>query len=287
MTISSSRTYHSSASVSLGGLLLPWCIAANLYKHRHLISQFAKREIEKRYRGTMLGLFWSFLTPLIMLGVYTLVFGFIFGGSYGHPGETKTQFALGLFCGLLLWDLIGGSIIGSPGLIIANPNYVTKVIFPLEIIPLCSVIAGFFHMLIGFLPLLLFVLIAEGGIPWTAMEIIPILLPLILYCLGLCWALSALGVFLRDIGSMVPPVITILMFMSAIFFPLSAIPKDYRWIIELNPAAILISMARNALVFGQSVDLSALSIQIVASLLVATLGYALFMKCKAAFADVI
>jgi len=287
MTITSSRVYNSSARASLGGLLLPWRIVTNLNQHRHLVGQFAKREIEKRYKGTLLGIFWSFLTPLIMLGVYTIVFGFIFGGSYGHSGETKTQFALGLFSGLLLWDLIGSSIIGSPGLIIANPNYVTKVIFPLEIIPLCNFIAGSFHMLIGFLPLLLFIMIAEGGIPWSAVQIIPIIIPVVFYCLGISWALSALGVFIRDIGSIIPPVITIFMFMSAIFFPLCAIPKDYRWIIELNPVAILISMARNALVFGQSVDPYALCIQLVASLIAATLGYALFMKCKPAFADVI
>jgi lipopolysaccharide transport system permease protein len=235
----------------------------------------------------MLGLFWSFLTPLIMLGVYTLVFGFIFGGSFGHPGETKTQFALGLFCGLLLWEFIGGSIIGSPGLIVGNPNYVTKVIFPLEILPLCSLVAAFFHMLIGFLPLLLFILIAEGGIPWTALELLPLMIPVILYCLGICWALSALGVFLRDITSLIPPAITILMFVSCIFFPLSAIPTDFRWIIGFNPAAILISMARNALVFGQSLDWSSLALQTGISFVVAILGYALFLKCKPAFADVV
>jgi lipopolysaccharide transport system permease protein len=222
-----------------------------------------------------------------MLGVYTMVFGFIFGGSFGHSGETKTQFALGLFCGLLVWDFIGGSISGAPGLIISNPNYVTKVIFPLEILPLCSVGAAFFHMLIGFMPLLLFVLIAEGQLHLTALQIIPILVPVILYSLGLTWIFSALGVFLRDIGSLIPPALTITMFMSGIFFPLSSIPQSLRWVLELNPAAILISMARNALVFGVSLNWAGLGIQIGMSLVVAILGYALFMKCKPAFADVV
>ena len=280
-------TYSSSARPSRLDLFLPWRIARNFFRHRHLIIQFTRREVEKRYRGTMLGLFWSFLTPLIMLGVYTLVFGFIFGGSFGHPGETKTQYALGLFCGLLLWEFIGGSIIGSPGLIIGNPNYVSKVIFPLEILPLCSLGASLFHMMVGFLPLLVFILIVEGGIPLTALELLPLMIPVILYCAGICCALSALGVFLRDISSLVPPAITILMFMSAIFFPLSAIPIDFRWIVGLNPAAILISMARNALVFGQSLDWSSLALQTGLSFMVAILGYALFLKCKPAFADVI
>jgi lipopolysaccharide transport system permease protein len=142
-------------------------------------------------------------------------------------------------------------------------------------------------MLIGFLHLFLFVLIAEGGIPLTTLQILPLLIPVILYCLGLTWMFSALGVFLRDIGSLIPPALTILMFLSAIFFPLSAIPKDFRWIVELNPAAILISMARNALVFGQSLDWASLALQTGISLVVAILGYALFLKCKPAFADVI
>jgi lipopolysaccharide transport system permease protein len=142
-------------------------------------------------------------------------------------------------------------------------------------------------MAVGFIPLLIFVLIVEGGIPLTALQVIPIMVPVILYCLGLTWIFSALGVFLRDIGSLIPPALTILMFLSAIFFPLSAIPKDFRWIVELNPAAILISMARNALVFGQSLDCGDLGIQTAISLVVSILGYALFIKCKPAFADVI
>jgi lipopolysaccharide transport system permease protein len=142
-------------------------------------------------------------------------------------------------------------------------------------------------MLIGFLPLLLFVLIAEGQLHLTALQIMPILVPVILYSLGLTWIFSALGVFLRDIGSLIPPALTIIMFLSAIFFPLSAIPQSFRWIVELNPAAILISMARNALVFGESPNWAWLGIQIGISLVVAILGYALFMKCKPAFADVV
>ncbi len=222
-----------------------------------------------------------------MLSVYTVVFGFIFGGSYGHPGETKTQFTLGLFCSLLLWDLIAGSIAASPGLVVSNANFVTKVIFPLEILQIAMIASTLVHTIIGFIPLLLLLVISQGAISLSSMSLFFIFIPILFYTLGITWVLSALGVFLRDIGAMMPAVITMLMFMSAIFFPITAIPAAWQWIIMLNPAAVLVSMARNALVFGQWPDLSLYGIQLGISIIVAILGYALFMRVKPAFADVL
>jgi lipopolysaccharide transport system permease protein len=267
--------------------LLPWKIVIHLISYKSLLWQFTKREIERRYRGTLLGLFWSFMTPLLMLVVYTIVFGFIFGGSYGHPGETKVQFTLGLFCGLLLWDIIAGSIVAAPGLIVGNANFVTKVIFPLEILSIAMVSSTLVHTVIGFIPLLLLLVVSQGTIAFSAMSLFLIFIPILFYTLGITWILSALGVFLRDISAMIPAMITILMFMSAIFFPITAIPLAWRWVMMLNPAAVLISMARNALVFHQWPDMTMYGVQLFLSILVATLGYALFMKMKPAFADVL
>lgn len=282
-----SSIYISSNRLSWGELLLPWKILKRLASHRSLLKQFTKREIERRYKGTLLGLFWSFLTPLLMLLVYTIVFGFIFGGSYGHPGETKTQFTLGLFCSLLLWDVIAGSIVTSPGLIVGNANFVTKVIFPLEILPITMITSTLVHTAIGFIPLLLLLVISQGTIAFSAVSLFFILIPILFYTLGITWILSALGVFLRDISAMIPAVITILMFMSAVFFPVTAIPVAWRWVIMLNPAAVLISMARNAVVFSQWPDMTMYGLQLLVSIMLATLGYALFMKLKPAFADVL
>src|SRR3990167_229395 len=166
--------YISSQRLPLSDLLLPWKIIVRLAAYGSLLKQFTWREVQKRYKGTFLGLFWSFMTPLLMLSVYTVVFGFIFRGSYGHPGETKTQFALGLFCGLLLWELIAGVISCAPGLIINNANFVTKVIFPLEILPIVMITATLFHTAIGFIPLLLFLIISQGAISLSAISIFPI-----------------------------------------------------------------------------------------------------------------
>lgn len=280
-------SYISSQRLRFGELLLPWKIAMRLRPHVALLKQFTKREIEKRYKGTMLGLCWSFFTPLLMLAVYSLVFGFIFGGSYGHPGETKMQFVLGLFCGMLVWEVIAVALTSAPMLIVQNANLVTKVIFPLEILPIAMVAATLVHMLIGFIPLLLLIIISQGMIPLSALSLVLIFIPVVFYCLGLTWIISALGVFLRDIGAAMPAVITILMFMSAIFFPIDAVPEAWRWVVTLNPVAVLISMARNALVFGEWMNGGMLGIQMGVSLLLATIGYAFFMKVKSAFADVL
>lgn len=280
-------SYISSQQLSWSELLLPWKILKRFIASGSLLKQFTWREVEKRYQGTFLGLFWSLVTPLLMLTVYAIVFGFIFGGSYGHPDETRTQFALGLFCGLLFWDLIAGTIVGSPGLMVGNSNFVTKVIFPLEILPVSMIASMLVHMAIGFAPLLLFILISQGVIHTTALSLFLIIIPVLFYCLGVSWVLSAIGVFLRDISAMVPAVVTVLMFMSAIFFPITAIPEAYRWVVMLNPIAVLLSMARNALVFNQWPDFRLYGVQVVLSMVIAIFGYAFFMRVKSAFADVL
>lgn len=279
--------YISSQQLALAELLIPWKIVTRFMPHCSLLKQFTKREIEKRYKGTLLGLFWSFFTPLLMLTVYTIVFGFIFQGSYQHVGETKIQFVLGLFCGMLIWELIAHTFAAAPMLIVQNANLVTKVIFPLEILPIAMLGGTLVHTAIGFIPLLLLIVTSQGIISFSGLSLFFILIPVLFYCLGVVWFLSALGVFLRDIGAMMPAVITVLMFMSAIFFPIAAIPEAWRWVVMLNPAAVLISMARNALIFGQWIDWKIYGVQLILSFIVMMVGYVFFMKVKPAFADVL
>jgi len=281
------EAYVSSHRPSWRELFLPWKMLSKIFSYKGLLWQFTKREVERRYKGTLLGCFWSFMSPLLMLAVYTIVFGYIFDGSYGHPGETKTQFTLALFCGLLLWDVIAGSIAASPSLIIGHANFVTKVIFPLEILPLSMIFSTLVHTSIGFIPLLLLLIVSQGTIPLSAISLPLIVIPIVFYTLGMSWILSALGVFLRDIRALIPAVITVLMFLSALFFPITAVPLPWRWGIMLNPAAVLISMGRNALVFSQWPNLTIYSLELFLSIVTAILGYAIFIKLKPAFADVL
>src|SRR5580698_3496176 len=132
-------TYTASKKIPLSHLLLPWRIGANLRRHRILIGQFVKRDVLSRYRGSYLGLLWSLLRPLCMLAMYTVVFGYIFESKLGNSNERKFDFTLALFCGLILFDFVAECVTRSPMLVLANPNYVTKVVFPLEILPVMAV----------------------------------------------------------------------------------------------------------------------------------------------------
>ncbi len=280
-------TYHSSRRFSFWELVQPWKILLRFMASGSLIKQFTKREIENRYKGTFLGLCWAFFSPLLMLAVYAVVFGFIFHGSYGHEGETKMQFVLGLFSGLLIWEMISTSLAMAPMLIVQNANLVTKVVFPLEILPVIALASNVVHAAIGFIPLLVIMYLFQKVLFLSTGALVLILIPIMLYTVGLVWMISGLGVFLRDIRAIMPSFITVLMFASAIFFPITAIPVAWRWVVMLNPAAVLVSMARSALVFGEWPDWKMYGFQLIISFVIAVAGYAFFMKVKPAFADVL
>jgi len=268
-------------------LLCPWRIVRHLRGHGSLIQQLTKRDILARYRGSFLGAFWSLLRPLGMLTVYAVVFGFIFQSRLGQgANESKLDFTLALFCGLVLFDFLGESLSRAPMLVLANPNYVTKVVFPLEILSVSAVGAALIQMLISFIPLLAALLAAHGTIPLTALYLPLVVLPLILLALGLSWFLSSLGVFIRDINAIVPVALTILMFASAIFYSLNRVPPQFQTLFLFNPIALVVHEARNILLWGISPSWGRLALLWVASFLVAVSGYAFFMRTKRAFADV-
>jgi lipopolysaccharide transport system permease protein len=260
----------------------------SLFNQHHLITQFVRREIEEKYRGSFLGLGLSLAKPLAMLAVYTVVFGFIFEGKMtGHPNETRLDFVLSLFCGLIVFEFFSEIFSSSPGLITSRPNLVTKVVFPLEILPLVRVISSLVQMAIASVPLILFVGIVHQEIPWGALFFPLILLPLILLVFGLASFLSALGVFLRDLGQIIPSLSLALMFASAIFYPLSKVPENIAWLIKLNPLALVIEEARRAVVWNEIPDFGTLALVTIVAVLIAWAGHLFFLKTKPMFADVI
>jgi lipopolysaccharide transport system permease protein len=276
-----------SKKIPLAQIVLPWNIGANLRRHAMLTRQFVKRDVLSRYRGSYLGILWSLLRPLSMLATYTVVFGYIFENKLGNrPNESKLDFALALFCGLILFDFLAECVSRAPTLVLTNTNYVTKVVFPLEILPVMTVGAALTQLVISFMPLLIGLLFAHGSIPATVLFLPIILLPLIALCLGISWFLASLGVFIRDINSIVPVFLVIVMYASAIFYSISHVPPNLLPIVLYNPLATVIDQARDAVLWGVPPAWDRYGFVLLTGFLTMTFGYAFFMRTKSAFADV-
>jgi lipopolysaccharide transport system permease protein len=264
-------------------------IVVSLRRNRELILAFVKREVLGRYRGSILGLLWSLFNPLFMLAVYTFVFSVVFQARWGggSGASSKTEFALVLFAGLLMFTLFAECINRAPSLILSNANYVKKVVFPLEILPVVALLSAMFHMLIG----LGVWLLAYGlfiGVPHATGLLLPlILMPLMMFIMGLTWALASLGVYLRDISQVIGVITSVLMFLSPIFYPVGAVPQDYQRLLYINPLTPVIEMARDVLYWGKVPDLATLFVYWIFTALIAWLGFAWFQKTRKGFADVI
>lgn len=273
---------HAKQPVSLISML------SSLWKNRNLIMTMAKRDVVSRYRGSALGLLWSFLNPVLMLMVYTFVFSVVFNARWDVGGEeSNTTFAIILFSGLIVHGFLAEVLSNSPAIIIGNANYVKKVIFPLEILPAIVLGSALFHTVISFLALQVAYLIVMGVPPWTIVLSPIVLLPLMILALGVSWILAALGVFLRDVGQFIGVVVTILLFLSPIFFPVDRLPEEYQILIHINPLTFIIEQQREVLIWGNLPDWKGLAVYTLLSSGFAWLGYVWFQKTRKGFADVI
>lgn len=264
-------------------------LAGSLWRHRQLILQMTKREVVGRYKGSAMGLAWSFFNPVFMLTVYTFVFSEIFKSRWGGIGgdNSKTQFAVVLFVGLIVLSLFSEVINRAPGLIVYNVNYVKKVIFPLEILPVIAMGATLFHSLISLGVLLAAFTVFNGYLHWTVVFIPLVLLPLVILTTGLAWMLASLGVFLRDVGQTVVICTTVLMFLSPVFYPVTAVPVRFRTVIMANPLTFIIEQAREVLIWGHVPNWGGLAIYSITATAIAWAGYAWFQKTRRGFADVL
>lgn len=261
---------------------------ASFWANRQLIWQMTRREIAARYRGSLIGLAWSFVNPLLMLAVYTFVFSVVFEARWGTDvEESRADFAIILFTGMIVFNLFAETVNRAPGQILANANYVKKVVFPLEILSWVSLGTVLFHGLVSLIVLLFAQFIIRFSIPWTVVLFPFVLLPLIFASLGTAWFLAALGVYVRDIGQVTTVFTTVLMFVSAVFYPVSALPEAYQAWLRLNPLVLIITESRKVLIFGSLPDWSWLGIALLMGLAIAFAGFWWFQKTRKGFADVI
>lgn len=268
--------------------LNPILLAKSIFRNRELIGQFALRELVTKYKGSYLGFIWSFITPLMMLMIYTYVFSVIFKAKWDFAATgSKQEFAITLFCGMLVYGIFSECITKSSGLIVNNPNYVKKVVFPLEILPISLLGSSLINFFIGIIILLLGKAIFLHNLSWTVFYLPIVILPLLFFTVGLTYIFSSLGVFLRDIDYSINIGVQALYFLTPIFYPVSAVPMEIRPLLYANPLTGFVENARKAVVWGSEPDWNIWVIHLVVSVLVLQIGYWWFMKTRKGFADVL
>lgn len=281
---SSSQTInpHAAPPTSLPAL------GKSLWRNRALVMQMTRREVVGRYKGSVMGMAWSFFNPVFMLTVYTFVFSFVFKARWGIGGdESRTQFAVVLFVGMIVHGLFAEVLNRSPGLVLSNVNYVKKVVFPLEILPVISMGAALFHGLVSLSVLLVAFFLFNGFVHWTVLFAPLIMLPLVMLTLGLAWMFASMGVFLRDVGQTIGIITMVMMFLAPVFYPITALPEKYRPWLLANPLTFIIEQMRAVLIWGQMPNWAGLAVYTLVATVVAWAGYAWFQKTRKGFSDVL
>jgi len=276
---------HSAQPISFVALV------RDLWRNRQLIAQMTKREVLRLYKGSILGLAWSFFNPVFMLVVYTFIFSVIFKARWGSDrfdgDDSKIQFAVVIFVGMIVLGLVSDILNRAPGLILSNANYVKKVVFPIEILPVIALGTAFFHSLISLIVLLTAFVLFNGYLHWTVVFIPLILLPLVILTLGLAWMLASIGVFLRDVGHVTSAITRMLMFLSPVFYQMTAVPERFQPFIMANPLTFIIQQAREVLIWGHLPNWYGLGMYTLVATTIAWIGYVWFQKTRKGFADVL
>jgi lipopolysaccharide transport system permease protein len=266
----------------------PLTMGRHLWRQRQLISQLGKRQILEHYRGSYLGLLWSLITPLLMLLIYTFVFSVIFQAKWDASlSGGQTEFALILFSGLIAFNIFGDAALNAPLLVTSRPNYVKRVIFPLEVLAVSALAPVLLQALLNLLILEMGSLLLLGRLSVTLYLLPLVLLPLVLLSLGLGWFLASLGVFIRDMIHFLRIVVQLFFFLTPIFYPLSAVPPSFQFWLRLNPLTYIVDHFRQVTLLGEIPNPLAYGGTLLLTALICLGGYVWFMKSKKTFADVL
>jgi lipopolysaccharide transport system permease protein len=265
----------------------PFCFVIACWRHRSLARRLARRRVEAQYRGSMLGLAWAVLQPLLLLSIYTFVFSSILDARWPQGGAGSAGFALNAFAGMVLFGLFSRAANDGANLLLNHATLLKQVVFPSEVLSMASVAAALFDLTIGLALWTLFHLFGQGLPPATILALPVVLLPLLLFSLGASWLLASLGVFLRDLAQVTSLTTTALYFLSPIFYPASRVPPDFAAVYAWNPFVGLITSARELMLHGAWPAWSELAVLTLVGWLFAWSSYAWFMRTRHSFADVL
>jgi lipopolysaccharide transport system permease protein len=268
-------------------LATPASLVSGLLQNRDLLWELVKRDFIGRYKGSIMGVVWSLFNPLLMLAIYATVFSVAFKARWGTGEESKVAFALVLFSGMIVHSFFAECLNRAPALIVSHPNYVKKVVFPLDLLPCMALCSALLHFFVSFIVLLLFCVVA--GVPiHSGVLLVPfILLPLVLLTLGLSWILASLGVYLRDLSQIIAMISSIALFMAPVFYPIENLPEAYRQFIYWNPITLPIIQLRDAMLWNKPLQWDAWLFSLAAGTVVCFAGYWWFQKSRRGFADVL
>ncbi len=258
-----------------------------LGRYRSLAWELARRDVLGRYRGASFGLLWSLISPFLLLGIYTFAFGTVMGGRWPQVESGSTHYSIVLFAGLIVHGFFAECLNRSPELVVGNPNFVKRVIFPLEILPWPMVMSALFHVAMNTVVFLALRLLMDGEFTWSVVLLPVVMFPLVVLALGVSWFLAALSVYFRDVRQVTGVLSMALLFLSSAMMPLQSVPQAYRWVFEANPLSFIIDQARNVMLWGVMPDWAGLALYLLAALVVFAGGWAWFNATRKGFADVL
>ncbi len=258
-----------------------------LTRHRHLTLELTRRDILGRYRGANFGLLWSLMGPLMMLAIYTLAFGKIFGARWNQVSGDTAAFGMVLFVGILTHGFFAECLSRAPRLMLENANYVKRVVFPLHILPWSTLLSALFHMAMSLTVFAVLNALLYDRVSAYLFLAPLIVLPLALLAISVSWFFASLGVYLRDIGQAMPVVVTALLFLSSAIVPVDTLPPDYQTLFRLNPLTFFIDQMREVALWGRMPDWRGLGTATLAGLGLAYASYGWFRFTSRGFADVL
>jgi lipopolysaccharide transport system permease protein len=268
-------------------LLSPSSYVATIARYRDLIAQLVRHEFHNRFRGTTLGVLWAVINPLLTVLTFAFVFGTVFQSRWGGVAPSTENFVIIVLVGMAIHGILAEALGRAPAAIVAQPAFVKKVVFPLEILPIVVTANAVLNAVITLLVVLAARVFVAGSLDATVLLLPIVLLPYIVFITGVVLFVSAIGVYIRDMTQIVSLLTMLTLFLAPVFYPVSAVPQTYRYLLYLNPLTFIIEQTREVMLFGHMPDWLGLAIYTALAFLFAWLGYCWFQKSRNGFADVI
>jgi lipopolysaccharide transport system permease protein len=258
----------------------------SLWGNRCLIRSLVRRDILGRYRGSFGGVFWTVLNPLLLMATYFFVFGVVLHARFGSD-PSRAGFVLYFLCGMLPWLAVSEALGRAPLVVLEYRNFVKKQVFPLEILPVNLVLAALVTEAFALVVFLVLLLGTRGAIPWSVLWLPALVIPQVLFTMGLAWFLAGLGVYLRDLGQINGFLLTLWFFLTPICYPVGSLPRQALPLLTRNPLFVLVRGYRDVFLEGRAPAFGGLWKFWAVSLLLFFVGHAWFYKLRKTFADVI